>query len=64
MVLLVCCAIKHGVYFQSAKGWMVILSEVDQYVLGLEERNIFKRRPDSSIQSTTTPQQGEQQVRC
>ncbi len=33
--------------------------KVDQYVLGLEERNIFERRSDSSVQSTTTLQQGE-----
>ncbi len=49
-----------SLYGDTGKGeWA---KKVDQYVLGLEERNIFERRSDSSVQSTATPQQGEQQV--
>jgi hypothetical protein len=46
----------------TAKGeWR---SKVNQYVLGLEEQTIFKRRSNSSAQRAITSQQGEQQVRC
>ena len=38
--------------------------KVDQWVLGLKEQTIFRRRSTSGVRHTITEQQGEQQVWC
>lgn len=36
--------------------------KMDQYVLGLEEQGVFRKRPESNVQRAITSQLGGQQV--